>query len=324
MRRLLALSCSVILFLSLATRADEGRHHEDLTPDQLGTVHFQISCSPSVHGGFERGVALLHSFWYEEAEKAFGDVAREDPACAMAHWGEAMSLWHQLWDRPQDAVLRRGEAELRTANKLRAATDRERGYIAALSAFYGHRKRQFKVRALAYSRRMEQLYDRYPDDHEAGIFYALSLIASEPDHDPNYANRRKSAAVLEKLFAQEPNHPGVAHYLIHAYDKPEMAALGLAAARRYAKIAPAAPHAVHMPSHIFARLGLWQEDIDSNLASIAATRQGEQMHRGGEDHQFHAMDFLVYADLQSGHESDAQGVIDEVKAMPPMKDMVII
>ena len=211
--------------------------------------------------------------------------------------------------------------ELKKAKSLHSKDDRERGYISALDAFYEHRHRKHLIRATAYSLRMEQLYQKYPDDHEAGIFYALSLIASEPEKDTDYANRKKAAAILEKIFAEEPNHPGVAHYLIHSYDKPEMAELGLPAARRYAKIAPVAPHAVHMPSHIFARLGLWQEDIDSNLASIAATHKGEEMHMGGAGHQFHAMDFLVYAYLQSGHEADAQHVIDEVKAMPAMKDM---
>jgi tetratricopeptide (TPR) repeat protein len=312
---------AALLFLTFPVLADEEHHHEDLTSEQLGTVHFPISCSPSTQKTFERGVALLHSFWYEEAEKAFQQVAKDDPQCAMAHWGVAMSLWHQLWDDPNEATLKRGAAELKKAKSLHSKEDRERGYIAALDAFYEHRHRKHLIRATAYSQRMEQLYQKYPDDHEAGIFYALSLIASEPDKDPNYANRRKAAAVLEKIFAEEPNHPGVAHYLIHSYDKPEMAELGLPAARRYAKIAPVAPHAVHMPSHIFARLGLWQEDIDSNLASIAATHKSEEMHMGGAGHQFHAMDFLVYAYLQSGHEADVLHVIDEVKAMPAMKDM---
>ena len=307
--------------VTLSAAADDGHHHDDLTPDQLGTLHFPISCSPEGQKTFERGVLLLHSFWYEEAGKAFDQAANEDQHCAMAHWGVAMSLWHQLWDRPNEATLKRGSEELKKAKQLRASTDRERRYMAALDTFYQHRNRPFEARATAYSRQMERLYSKYPDDHEAGILYALSLIASEPEHDKNYANRKRAAAVLEKLFAEEPNHPGVAHYLIHAYDKPEMAELGLSAARRYAKIAPAAPHAVHMPSHIFARLGLWQEDIDSNLASIAATHRGEQMHMGGEGHQFHAMDFLVYAELQSGNESAARQVIAEVKKMPPMKDM---
>ena len=168
---------------------------------------------------------------------------------------------------------------------------------------------------------MDKVDQRNPDDHEAAAFYALSLLAAEPDHDKTNQYRKKAAAVLEKLFAEEPNHPGVAHYLIHTYDKPDMAQQGLPAARKYAQLAPAAPHALHMPAHIFARLGLWQDDIDSNVASVAATRKEAAMHMGGEGHQFHALDFLVYAYLQTGRERDAQKIIDDVRAMPPMKDM---
>jgi tetratricopeptide (TPR) repeat protein len=168
---------------------------------------------------------------------------------------------------------------------------------------------------------MKKVYEAYPEDHEAATFYALSLLASAPRDDATFANRKAAAAILEKLFATEPDHPGVAHYLIHSYDKPQLAQLGIPAARRYAQIAPAAPHALHMPSHIFARVGLWQDDIDSNLASIAATRKSATMHMGGEGHQFHAMDFLFYAYLQSGREADARALMDEVKALPEMHDM---
>ena len=168
---------------------------------------------------------------------------------------------------------------------------------------------------------MRKVYEAYPEDHEAATFYALSLLASEPHDDATFANRKQAAAILEKLFATEPDHPGVAHYLIHAYDKPQLAQLGIPAARRYAQVAPAAPHALHMPSHIFARVGLWQDDINSNLASIAATRKTAAMHMGGEGHQFHAMDFLFYAYMQSGREADARALMEEVKAMPEMHDM---
>jgi tetratricopeptide (TPR) repeat protein len=313
---------AIAFFLSLPVLADEDHHHEDLTPDQLGTVHFPVSCSPSAQKTFERGVALLHSFWYEEAEKDFVQVAQDDPQCAMAQWGLAMSQWHQLWNHPDIATLKKGEAEIKKGKSLHPRTGRERDYLTALGDFYSSPdKRDYQARADAYSHAMEGVYQRYPDDREAAIYYSLSLLASEPDGDTTFANRKKAAAILEKLFAVVPDHPGVAHYLIHSYDKPQLAQLGLPAARRYAQIAPAAPHALHMPSHIFARLGLWQDDINSNLASIAATQKTAAMHMGGEGHQFHAMDFLVYAYLQSGHEADAQHVIDEVKAMPPMKDM---
>jgi len=319
----------LLLFSFLFTFAafaddDQGHHHhEDLNETQLGTVHFPISCSASVQKPFERGVALLHSFWYEEAEKEFLQIAKDDPHCAMAHWGVAMSLWHQLWNHPEANVISRGLDEVHKAESLQAkATDREHAYIAAMAAFYGNsEKSDHDARAQAYSDAMKKVYESYPEDHEAAAFYALSLLASGPHNDDTFANRKAAAAILEKLFAIEPDHPGVAHYLIHSYDKPQLAQLGIPAARRYAQIAPAAPHALHMPSHIFARVGLWQDDINSNLASIAATHKTAAMHMGGEGHQFHAMDFLVYAYLQSGREADAAKVIEEVKTMPHMQSM---
>jgi hypothetical protein len=314
---ILAFSLSVSMF---AAADDEGHHHEELTEAQVGIVHFPSSCLAAEQKPVERGVAMLHSFWYEEAEKQFQQIEKDDPKCAIAHWGVAMSLWHQLWNRPDRAVLDRGGAALKAGKSL-PATPREKDYLAALSKFYEHPGKPYQKRVTAYSKAMEKVYQRNSDDHEAAAFYALSLLAAEPDHDKTDADRKKAAAVLEKLFAEEPNHPGVAHYLIHTYDKPEMAQLGLPAARKYAQLAPAAPHALHMPAHIFARLGLWQDDIDSNVRSIAATQKEAAEHMGGEGHQFHAMDFLVYAYLQTGHEQDAQKIIDEVRAMPPMHDM---
>jgi tetratricopeptide (TPR) repeat protein len=309
-------------FSVVADDDKEHHHHEDLTTAQLGTVNFPTSCAAAVQKPFERGVALLHSFWYEEAEKEFIDIAQDDPNCAMAHWGIAMSIWHQLWDNPGPKVVARGWQEIQMAQQSTKTTPRENGYIAALAAFYGDsEKLDDAARAKAYSDGMKKVYDANPEDHEAAAFYALSLLASAPRHDETFANRKAAAAVLEKLFAIEPDHPGVAHYLIHSYDKPQLAQLGIPAARRYAQVAPAAPHALHMPAHIFARVGLWQDDINSNLASIAATRKTAAMHMGGEGHQFHAMDFLVYAYLQSGREADAAKVIAELKTMPKMPSM---
>jgi hypothetical protein len=322
---LLALFFLLTASLGLAFADDDQNHHhhEDLTAAQLGTVTFPVSCGAAMQKPFERGVALLHSFWYEEAEKEFQRIAVDDPRCAMAHWGVAMSLWHQLWDHPDAKLIERGLDEVHQAETTDGpATPRERAYIAAISAFYSNSKKlDHAVRAKAYSDAMKKVYEAYPDDHEAAVFFALSLLASEPHNDETFANRKQAAAILEKLFAVEPDHPGVAHYLIHSYDKPQLAQLGLPAARRYAQVAPAAPHALHMPSHIFARVGLWQDDINSNLASIAATRKTAAMHMGGEGHQFHAMDFLLYAYLQSGREADAAKLIDEIKAMPKMKSM---
>jgi tetratricopeptide (TPR) repeat protein len=296
-------------------------HHEDLTAGQLGTVVFPVSCAPSVQKPFERGVALLHSFWYEEAEKEFQQIAQDHPHCTMAHWGVAMSLWHQLWNQPDDKVILRGLDEVHEAKTTDGpTTPREKAYLAAVAAFYSDSKKlNHEARAKAYSDAMKKVYESYPDDHEAAAFYALSLLASEPHDDATFANRKAAAAVLEKLFAFEPDHPGVAHYLIHSYDKPQLAQLGLPAAR-YAQIAPASPHALHMPSHIFARVGLWQDDINSNLASIAATRKTAAMHMGGEGHQFHAMDFLFYAYMQSGRDADAKALIEEIRAIPDKQD----
>ena len=322
MKRSVLLLAAFLLCCLPAFSQEEGHHHEDLSANQLGTVHFPISCVTSVQQPFERGVALLHSFWYEEAQKQFAEIAQVDPHCAMAHWGLAMSYWHQLWNHPDAKTIKKGEADVRRAKALHTTDDRERGYVAAMDAFYGGDKhRTYQTRADAYAKAMEEASKRHPEDREAAVFYALSLLASAPDGDTTFTNEKKAAAVLEPIFAQDADHPGVAHYLIHAYDSPQMAQLGLPAARRYAQIAPASPHALHMPSHIFARLGLWQDDIDSNLASIAATRKTAAMHMGGEGHQFHAMDFLEYAYLQSGREADAQALIKDVQAMPEMKDM---
>jgi tetratricopeptide (TPR) repeat protein len=324
------IACMLLLLalFALTAVADDDKndkthhHHEDLTTAQLGTVVFPVSCAPSVQKPFERGVALLHSFWYEEADKEFQQIAVDDPHCVMAHWGIAMSMWHQLWNNPDAKMVQRGFDEVHQAkNTDGPTTPREKGYLNAIAAFYSDSKNlNHDARAQAYSDAMKKVYQSYPDDHEAAVFYALSLLASGPHDDPTFANRRQAAAILEKLFAVEPDHPGVAHYLIHAYDKPQLAQLGLPAARRYAQVAPAAPHALHMPSHIFARVGLWQDDINSNLASIAATRKTAAMNMGGEGHQFHAMDFLFYAYMQSGRDADARALIEEIRAMPNKPD----
>ena len=296
--------------------AQSETHHHAEPVEKLGTVSFPISCRAEMQRPFERGVALLHSFWYDEAEKQFAEIARKDPQCAMAYWGEAMSFYHQLWDRPDDAHLKRGWELVQKAEATGAKTERERGYIEALAAFYrDHDKIDHDKRATAYSQAMEKLYTRYPEDDEAAVFYALSLLASEPETDTELAYRKKAIAVLNAVLKKDPDHPGVAHYLIHACDNPKMALLGLPAARRYAEIAPASPHALHMPSHIFARLGLWQEDIQSNLASkAAAERLG--MHKGAEN-RLHAMDFLEYAYLQIAQDGNAKAIIAESQTVQP-------
>ena len=309
----------ILAVLSFSPAAQSQHQHDALTEQQLGTVHFPISCDPRLQRQFERGVALLHSFAFETAQSAFREVAQDDPNCAMAHWGIAMTFTR--WAGPNDKQRQQGWEEIKTARSLHAPTPRERDYIAAETANYAHPEKKDDKRGDKYRKRMEKLYRRYPEDHEAAAFYALALEESDSDDDPTHAKRKQAAALLEKLFTIEPQHPGVAHYLIHTYDVPGMAELGLPAARRYAQIAPAAAHALHMPSHIFARLGMWQEDIDSNLASVAASRNAAVTHMRDAGHQFHAMEFLVYAYLQSGHEKQARDTIEEVKTLPKMDNM---
>ena len=318
MARFIALLLALVA-LTLPALADDSHHPDELSEQQLGTVHFPISCAPDVQKRFEQGVALLHSFAFETAEHVFRKVAQDDPRCAMAHWGIARSFWR--WDTPEPVIRKQGWSEVKVATSLHAQTKREREYISAVSALYKRPEKKDQKRWGKYLNRMEQLHRDYPRDHEVTAFYAFALIGADRDDDAKHAKRRQAAALLEPLFAVEPNHPGVAHYLIHAYDKPELAELGLPAARRYAQIASGAPHALHMPSHIFAQLGLWDEDINSNLASVAASRNASVTHMGDEGHQFHAMEFLMYAYLQSGRESDAQHLIEEVKSLPKMKSM---
>jgi tetratricopeptide (TPR) repeat protein len=301
-------------------RAQEAEHHHH--EEQLGTVNFPTSCDPTVQKDFERGVALLHSFWYEEAEKQFAAVTKTSPDCAMAHWGVAMSLYHQLWEHVGKSDLDRGWAEIQQGQASSKTTSREKGYLAAAAAFFGNADgRDHVTRAKAYSDGMEKVFRDNPADTEAATFYALSLLASEPPNDTTFANRKKAIPILNDLFMKNPDQPGVAHYLIHSCDKPQLAAMGLDAARRYAKIAPSSPHALHMPSHIFIRLGLWQESINSNLASIASTRKSTAMHMAGEGHQFHAMDFLQYSYMQTGDDVKAKALVDEVNTMTLQHEM---
>lgn len=302
---------AIALGLLLAVLAPAGRAQSAPAAPQLGKVSFPVSCAAGVQETFDQGVAWLHSFEFEEAEKSFREVAQRDPRCAMAQWGIAMSHWHPLWERPDARALKQGAEAVAKAESLAPPTQRERDYVAAIAAFYqDSAKRSHQERAEAYARAMQQVYERYPQDLEAAAFYGLSLLAAEPSPDPGLAYRKKAAAVLEPVFAKNPEHPGAAHYLIHTYDVPELAAQGLKAAREYARIAPASPHALHMPSHIFVRLGLWQEAIASNLASEAAAEKVLEM--GGANHAMHALDFLHYAYLQSGQDEKARVVMDKV------------
>jgi tetratricopeptide (TPR) repeat protein len=316
------LSRTVVLFLfglsvSLSPASSQERQHQHPAPQKLGEVSFPVSCSPAVQKPFNQAVALLHSFAYSAAEKEFRDIPQADPKCAMAHWGVAMSYYHQLWEpriSPED--LKRGQSEIRKAETetLGGTSPREQEFIDALSLFYKDAPRApHAMRALAYQKAMGALAARYPNDRESQIFYALALLSTASPTDRSHANQKKAAAVLEPLFKQYPDHPGVAHYLIHAYDSPELASRGLPAARAYAQIAPSAPHALHMPSHIFTQLGLWQDSIASNSAARAAARQ-----QGDIGEELHAMDYLMYAYLQAGRDAEAAQLLRELRAIPDL------
>lgn len=303
----------VLAFFPIALTAQE--EHDHPAPEKLGKVSFATSCSRAVEQKFNRAVALLHSFAYSAAEKAFRDVLHDDPQCAMAHWGVAMTYYHQLWEPPNDARLAQGHDELAQARGAGKLTDRETGYINALTAYYTDFDKVSKeTRANYYVRRMEVLAERNPSDDEAQIFYALSLLGTASMLDKTHANQKRAAAILEPLYAQHPEHPGLAHYLIHSYDSAELAPKGVAAARAYAKIAPSAPHALHMPSHIFTRLGMWDDSIASNLAS----RQAAHM-QGDIGEELHAMDYLVYAYLQRGRYQEAGQIVEQLNTMPSLQ-----
>jgi tetratricopeptide (TPR) repeat protein len=306
------LSLASLLFSCPLLAQEEHHHTESL--ERIGKVSFPITCNQEVQKEFERGLALLHSFWYEEAQKSFKEVLDQDPHCAIAYWGQAMSIYRPLWNRPTASDLQSGKKLIQTAQTIDGNSQRERDYIDSLAVFYVDGNRDYQKRSADYCHLMHRLFTRYPEDREAAVFYALSLLGSQPDNDSKLENPKRAIGILAEIFKEAPDHPGVAHYLIHAADNPHLAALGLPAARRYAQIAPASPHALHMPSHIFARLGLWQEDIQSNLASIAATIQSSGMHVGAE-HQIHAMEFLEYAYLQIGENNKAKAVVDQLAAM---------
>ena len=279
--------------------------------NKLGTVHFETSCKPEAQKLFDRGMLYQHSFWYRASQKTFEDVLKADPECAIAYWGIALSLLWNPHTPPPAKNLAEGSAILEKAKSVGAKTERERDYLAALGAMYAdYEKVDHRTRLLAYAKAMEQLAARYPNDDEAQINYAIALNTSASPADKTYASQLKGAAILEQIAKRQPQHPGVAHYLIHLYDYPPIADKGIEAARRYAKIAPDAPHALHMPSHIFTRVGYWQESIDSNIASGRAAKEAGDLHD-----QLHAMDYLVYAYLQLGQDKKAKDIVDAVNAV---------
>jgi len=279
-------------------------------------VDFATSCSPTVQHSFKHAVWTLHSFWYPEALKDFTAVTEADPNCAIGYWGIAMSHWYPLWYPPPPAALKAGSDAVAKAMAAPTQTEREKDYIAAIAAFYrDNDKLDHRTRALAYEKAMEQVYLKYPEDREAGVFYALALNATALPTDKTFANKRKAAEILDKVWKEQPNHPGVVHYLIHSDDSAQFAQAGLDAAICYAKIAPDVPHALHMPSHIFTRLGLWQQSIDSNVAAhdaaIAYVRKTSAP--GAYDGEtVHTMDYLEYAYLQTAQDGPAKAVVDQL------------
>ena len=307
---------AVVLFALAFVCAQPAWPHEDESPrpgdpDQVGRVDFLVSCSAAAQSEFNHAVALLHSFYYPAAVSAFTHVAELDPDCAMAYWGVAMSWWYPLWYPPTEASLREGQAAVDKARNLGTRTARERGYIDAIATFYdGFDKQNHPTRALLYEKAMRQLHEAFPDDREAAAFYALAMQATIDPNDRTYAKQLKSAKLLESLSAEQPNHPGLVHYIIHAYDYPGLSDRALDAARRYGQIAPAVPHALHMPSHTFTYLGLWGEAIGADTAAAATAKRS-----GDTNSQLHSMDYLVYAYLQSGQEQRAKGVLDELTAV---------
>ena len=293
-----------------------------------GKVDFPISCTPAVQSEFARGVALLHSFFYEEARRIFTSVAEQDPKCAMAQWGIAMTWWHPIWTPPTPDEMNAGKAAIAKAMGMTAGTDRERGFITALNVYYNtpdsstadavgqscHGPVGPRDRVVAYEKAMRQLRDKYPDDFEAQTFYAFAILAVgyATPNDTTLSKQLQAGAMLEKLWKSNPNHPGVVHYLIHCYDYPALAQRGLAAARSYDSIAPWVPHALHMPSHIFTRLGMWDESIAANRSSADASRAYAAMrHRDAtEAEELHALDYMAYSYLQEAQDTKAKEIVD--------------
>ncbi len=301
MRAALAVTVALSAGLSLLQPAQAG-------DDKLGQVNFETSCKPEAQKLFNQGMLYQHSFWYRASQNVFEDVLKADPECGIAYWGIALSLLWNPHTAPPAKNLADGAAAIAKGKSIGAKTARERDYLDALGVMYADfDKVDHRTRLQAYTRAMEQLAQRYPNDDEAQIHYALALNTSASPADKTYANQLKGAAILEPISQRQPDHPGVAHYLIHLYDYPPIAEKGLDAARRYARIAPAAAHAQHMPSHIFTRVGYWSESIASNAEAARVAKEAKDFHD-----QLHAMDYEVYAYLQLGQDQKAKAIIEEM------------
>jgi hypothetical protein len=304
------LVAAVLLTLAASDRSAQ-EHQHAANQEKLGTVNFATSCNQGAQKEFNRAVALLHSFQFKRAIEGFNLTLVQDTTCGIAYWGIALSDWSNPFapGAKDQSQLQEGRQNAERGKTVGAKTARERAYIAAVGKLYDHfESTSQQTRLIAYRDTMEHLASKYPDDHEAQIFYALAVAASEDPKEKTYAGRLKAGAILEKLFVEEPTHPGLAHYIIHTYDVPALAGKGLVAARRYSEIAPDAPHALHMPSHTFTRTGYWQESIDSNIAAAAAARR-----EGQTAEELHASDYEIYAYLQTAQDDGAAHI---VKSLP--------
>lgn len=296
--------CIGTAFLPALGQRQEHQHGTGL-PKSLGEVHFATSCAVGVQEEFQRGVGFLHSFWYSAAAETFAKIGEKDPSCGMAFWGLALSYYHPLWQPPDEEALQRGAQAAEKATHSGAKTERERAYIAAGAEFYRDWKtRSHAERASAYASAMDKVAKNFPEDKEATIFYALALRATASPTDKTYSVQKKAGKLLEPLFLEQPNHPGIAHYIIHCYDYPTLAAGALKAAHRYAQIAPDSPHALHMPSHIFTRVGDWDASIASNQASADSARKNAL-----PNDELHALDYMEYAALQEGRDHLAEEIL---------------
>lgn len=310
MARVLNLAIAALLFLmpSVAAAQTAGT-------SQLGKVHFATSCGDQAQKRFNQAMAYQHSFWYQASYEHFRGVLKADPSCAIAYWGIALSRMRIPWIPPSPQNLAEGLAAAQQGKALGAKTQRERDYIESIAAFYtDHDKLDHQTRLRAYLAAVERLAQTYPEDEEARIYYALVLNVAASPQDKTYANQLKAAAILGEIVARRPDHPGAMHYLIHSYDYPPIAAKGLPAARRYAKVAPDSPHAQHMPSHIFTRVGHWRDSIASNATAARIAKINKD-----PDEQLHFMDYLVYAYLQLGQDKKARAAIDEMNAVYGVK-----
>ncbi|PSJ17680.1 hypothetical protein [Nitrosomonas supralitoralis] len=307
------------ILLAGSLQADGNHHTGAFDQEKLGEVNFLVSCAPMAQAQFNQAVAMLHSFWYEEAEKTFRQVTVIDPNCVMGNWGIAMSLYHQLWATPPNALeLQKGREALQQVSKRVIKTEREKAYLEAVGFLYQfNEKADYSARKLAYQSAMERIMMQYPDDREAAVFYALALISTASPSDKTFSNQKKAMGLLQKVLEHEPDHPGVTHYIIHSSDYPELAELGLKAARAYTRIAPVVPHALHMPSHIFIRLGHWQDAIQSNLAAYDAVKVHARENALTEtwDQQLHYMDYAIYAYLQTGETEKASEILRELQSI---------